>query len=194
MMYHRFQVFFSFSILFLYSSSDALEAVALPTCSVAFSSFTVEKGLAQQDPEKFSHRAAHFFNSVTTEMIERTLGDTPPGEAMHADSLFNSQDARWRLLRPVPSKNDPDALVIAPQQTQYLVRPTNGSPYEALVLVGLDGENAVERPALAGRMAASDGQIFTIEPVDPTACPVDPGAAAAWADAVVEEHTASKSE
>lgn len=161
-------------------------------CRADFNIFSVEAGLAQAAAEQFAHEAAYFFDRVTVTMIDRALGETPPGAAMPADALFSGRDTRWRLTRPVPVIDDPDALAVAPKQTQYLVQPPPDAAYAALVLVGLAANDGVERPALAGRLSSPDGRIFTIEPVDPAACRIAPVAAATWADEIIQRNTISK--
>jgi len=158
-------------------------------CEVTFTAISVEEGLALDAPDQFAYRAAYFFNRVRVTMIDRALGETPAGAAMPADALFSGRDTRWRLTRPMPSVDDPDAFIMAPPQAQYLIQPPPDAAYAALVLVGLAANGVVERPALAGRLSSPDGRIFTIEPVDPAACLIAPDAAAGWADAMIETHT-----
>lgn len=177
----------------LLALSDAsADPATAAECGATFTAMSVEEGLALDAPDQFAHRAAYFFNRVTVTMIDRALGETPAGAALPADALFSSRDTRWRLTRPVPSVNDPDAFVMAPPQARYLVQPPSDADYAALVLVGLPADGVVESPALAGRLPEPDGRMFTIEPLDPAACRIAPVAAAGWADAIIESNTTSK--
>ena len=132
---------------------------------------------------------------VQLEEAAQSLG-TPPGRALDATALFLSQDSRWRLLRPLPAADDPDALsdtlAVTPDQVQYLVRPVPGAAYVQLVLVGLPQSGRVAWPALAGRLGppAGDaaGQIFTIQPDEPETCALDADAAAAQTQALLARH------
>lgn len=177
----------------------ALAAAAAPSaadtasgCEGDFFAMSVEEGLALKAPDVFAYRAAIFFDRVTVTMIDRALGETPPGAAMRADALFVGRDTRWRLTRPVPLIDDPDALVVDPTQTQYLIQPQPDAAYVALVLVGLAANGAVERPALAGRLSPPDGRMFTIEPVGPAECRIAPVTAASWAHEIIERNTTLK--
>ena len=150
-----------------------------PKCEAHFNATPLDEGLEIEDPENLPHKTTAPFDRVTVDMIDKALAETPPGLPMLANDLFSSRDTRWRLSRPVPSTDDPDAFVIAAPQSQYLVRPIRNLPYDALVLVGLMSNGAAARPALAGRMIAPDNRIFTIEPVDASTCQIKPSDASA---------------
>ena len=160
----------------------------LPECETSVHVMSLKDGLALDDSSDFRHRSAFFFNRITVQMIDNKLGNTPPGEAMRAVDLFSGRDARWRLLRPVPTTDDPDALVLSPPQSQYLIRPMPAANFSALILVGLEANGKVERPALSGRLKRPDERLFTIEPTDPASCQISPEVAAGWTDALLEKH------
>ena len=155
---------------------------------------------ARFDSTDFRAGAALFFSRIDAATMAARLEGTPPGRALDATALFLSQDSRWRLLRPLPAADDPDALsdtlsdtlAVTPDQVQYLVRPVPGAAYVQLVLVGLPQSGRVAWPALAGRLGppAGDGagQIFTIQPDEPETCALDADAAAAQTQALLARH------
>jgi len=148
------------------------------------------------DPNDFRAGAALFFNRVSDDMLEAQLRGVPGGAARDATALFQGDDARWRLVRPLDSAARPDAFVMAPAQAQYLIRPPQDALYDALILVGLPqqeaGDGAVTHPALAGNLGSAAGsaagQIFTIEPTQPDRCTLAPSRAAAQAQAWLKRH------
>ena len=151
---------------------------------------------ARFDSTDFRAGAALFFSRIDAATMAARLEGTPPGRALDATALFLGQDSRWRLLRPLPAADDPDALsdtlAVTPDQVQYLVRPVPGAAYVQLVLVGLPQSGRVAWPALAGRLGppAGDaaGQIFTIQPDEPETCALDADAAAAQTQALLARH------
>lgn len=148
------------------------------------------------DPTDFRTEAAAFFDRIDPATLGRALRGVPAGAARNATALFQSNDTRWRLLRPLEATARPDAFVVAPAQTQYLIQPPQGALYAALVLVGLpqtEGQSGpVTHPALTGTLsraaAAAAGQIFTIEPRQPERCTLDPSRAAAQAQDWLKDH------
>ncbi|KPP84657.1 MAG: hypothetical protein HLUCCO07_06025 [Rhodobacteraceae bacterium HLUCCO07] len=142
------------------------------------------------ESEDLRRQAILLFGRLDREDFETAMQGMDPGEARDESDRFKGQDARWRLLRPVETPDDPDAIVIAPTQVQYLVRMPAESQVESLVLVGLPEDGRVIRPALAGRLGADAGehagQLFTAEPVSETdPCPVNPAKTAGWATKLV---------
>lgn len=151
------------------------------------------------DPEDFRAVTALFFSRVDAEMLDRALADTKPGRAFNGDALFVGDDARWRLLRPLQGADNPDAFVIAPAQTQYLIRPPGGSVFSKLVLVGLPDADAdmVTQPAIAGelgpRAGPRAGLLFTLEPKQPETCTIAPDQAAKLTQGILTKHLKFKS-
>lgn len=138
------------------------------------------------DPADLRPQAVLLFDRLDRADFEKAMQGMDPGEARDESDRFKGQDARWRLLRPVDTPDDPDAFIVSPTQVQYLVRMPQDSPIESLILVGLPEEDHVIRPALAGRLgdaAGKDaGQLFTAEPTsDQDSCPVNPAGVADWA-------------
>ncbi|MFV0515696.1 MAG: hypothetical protein ACK5MY_18945 [Jhaorihella sp.] len=173
------------------SGTSSGAAAAAGGCAMTVHVLAPDARFASTD---FRAGAALFFSRIDTATMAARLEDVPPGRALDATALFLGQDSRWRLLRPLPVTDDPDALVETPAQVQYLVRPVPGAAYVQLVLVGLPdaGTGLVAWPALAGRLGppagTAAGQIFTIQPDEPETCALDPDAAAAQTQGLLARH------
>lgn len=142
------------------------------------------------DPHDFRASATLFLSAVPPEETDALLSGVAPGGARDVSARFIGDDARWRLLRPLPIVDDPDALIEIPAQIQYLLRPDPQAVYTQLILVGLPAERGqVDWPAMAGRLGAGAGpragQLFTLEPETPDTCKLDPGQAASQAQALL---------
>ena len=123
------------------------------------------------DPRAFAAQSALFFQRISAPEMARVLAKTPPGGVLRADDLFSGQDARWRLWRPVPLQNDPDALMAEPVQAHFLIKPNTDASYQSLVLVGIPDSDALRWPIVTGQLKASDPKtFFVLQPNDPASC------------------------
>lgn len=164
------------------SKLDGVEAVGAG-CEMTVRVFSPDSSF--DDPAGLGAQAVHLFASLDRDEFEREMQGMKTGEARNVSELFTGQDARWRLLRPLDTPDDPDALVISPTQVQYLVRMPPASGVDSMIVVGLPEDGDVVRPALVGRLGNRAGKhsglLFSIEPTDETAmCLVEPGKVAEW--------------
>ena len=119
-------------------------------------------------------QARLFFDRVAPAEIDAALGTAPPGTLVEVTARFIGDDARWRFLRPIDLPSDPDGLVLAPPQRQFLIRPLPDSPARVLLLAGLDppgaapGGDVLAWPMLAGLDRA--GSVFLLDPLRPGDC------------------------
>lgn len=151
-------------------------SMRLQGCDVTVSRFGDAVLAEEADAADFARQTVAFFQRVSPAAMAEALSGVAPGAVMRADTLFAGGDTGWRLWRPVAVPDDPDAFYDEPAQAHYLIRPGPGAPYDSLVLVGVPAEaGRLSQPALAGRLSAGgDMPYFTIEPVAPARCTVDP--------------------
>ncbi|MEX5728134.1 hypothetical protein Ga0609869_001487 [Rhodovulum iodosum] len=168
-------------------SGDQDAAVQFLGCDASFSRFGPEILSQETDRDSFAVQAAAFFARVSPATFADAVSGGAPGAALRADARFAGGDTGWRLWRPVPIPDDPDAFYEEPAQAHYLIRPPSGARYDSLVLVGLPAEGgALGSPALAGRLrAGGETPFFTIEPVEPARCTIDPSAVAVGLEALL---------
>lgn len=147
---------------------------AAPTvggCTLSVDVFT----LKQLSPisEDLAYRVAFFLTDVTSADLMAPTAQAAEGEAVLATALFSGADAPWNFRRPMPGPTDPDAFVLQTPQDYFLYRPTTGSAFASLGLVGVTTEDGLSLPAFFGHI--NNTRFFAAEPTgDLTSCVLHP--------------------
>jgi hypothetical protein len=150
-------------------SAGASRPAQLQDCAVTVSLHHIDDAFA--NPASIQAQSALLFRRLPEDAFSEVLAGTASGGLFRANALFSGPDNRWRLWRPVPLPDDPDAFIIEPAQSHYLIKPDADAGYRVLIVIGIPEQDLLTWPVFVGRKAESKpGNFFVVQPDAPENC------------------------